>query len=452
MGKTPPKPGRYKERRIIAGILHNVITENGKIVKDLGAAKKDQNPEQEQLNIVEKPNISEEKPSIGMPLIYEDGSYVDLSRQLEETNDKPNSISQEQKPNNTSQEQKQKSGIHLTPLSLEDIGILKQEKRKFPEWKDPDPDRGNPPMPNVSERSEPSKESVPVSAKAYVPIMEQKPQQIPKVYVPIMEQKPPQIPKVTVPKVQINIPPNPKNEPTKLENITNKLGDIFTTDTYPKSKDVVEPNLQKANERILLQQPVTTVEKSTKEKRISMSEELEAELLDERKFEQWMKKQKFHENLEKAAQFAEQTKEQLEEKIPELSSKIEDVTGEVKGVENKLGTFSSNVDNRLGTVDKSIETLCTGIDCVKEDVKKYQTSHDTLEKLVQDRFGELSDKVQSLERPTFTCENCGEPVIAPLSSYCPNCGSEIQSWSDEDGQPVRGWTPYWKRLGRSTSQ
>lgn len=161
---------------------------------------------------------------------------------------------------------------------------------------------------------------------------------------------------------------------------------------------------------------------------------------------------KFHENLQKAAQFAEQTKEQFEEKIPELSSKIEDITGEVKGVENKLGTFSSNVDNRLGTVDKSIETLCTGIDCVKEDVKKYQTSHDTLEKLVQDRFGELSEKVQSLERPTFTCENCGEPVIAPLSSYCPNCGSEIQSWSDEEGQPVRGWTPYWKRIGRSASQ
>ena len=59
-----------------------------------------------------------------------------------------------------------------------------------------------------------------------------------------------------------------------------------------------------------------------------------------------MKKQKFHENLQKAAQFAEQTKEQFEEKIPELSSKIEDITGEVKGVENKLGTFSSNVDDR----------------------------------------------------------------------------------------------------------
>jgi hypothetical protein len=432
--RTPPKPGRYKEQRIIAGTLHNVITENGKIVKDLGAAKRDQISEQEQPTIIEKPNVIEEKPevieekpTIGIPLISEDGTYLNFPRQQEATNDdtitKPNSISQEQKPNNVPQAEKPKSGLHLTPLSLEDIGnIFKQDKQVK---HNPDSDREQ----NAEKIIEPLKESVSGSTKTYVPVMGQKPSQIPK-----------------VPKLQINIPPNPKNEPVKLENIPNKLSDIITTDT------VVDPNLQKANENIWSQQPVTTREKSTKEKRRFMSEELEAELLDERKFEQWMKKQKFHENLEKAAQFAEQTKEQFEEKIPELSNKIEDVTGEVKSVENKLGTFSSNVDNRLGTVDKSIETLCTGIDCVKEDVKKYQTSHDNLEKLVQDKFGELSEKVQSLERPTFTCENCGEPVIAPLSSYCPNCGSEIQSWSDEDGQPVRGWTPYWKRLGRSASQ
>jgi SMC interacting uncharacterized protein involved in chromosome segregation len=118
-------------------------------------------------------------------------------------------------------------------------------------------------------------------------------------------------------------------------------------------------------------------------------------------------------------------------------------------------------------VDKSIETLHTGIDGVKEDVKKFQVSQDSLEKLVQEkyqtlyedlekshgvleklvqeRFEELGEKVQGLEHPTFTCENCGRQVIAPLSSYCSNCGSEIQSWSDEDGQPVRGWIPYCKR-------
>jgi len=516
--------GRFKSQRILAGTLHNVITENDKIVEDLGPVKKNQYLEQEQSKIaetsndteekpkaVEKPKIVEEKPSVGLPLISEDGSYVDPSRQSEEkpnTVEKPkvveekpsvglplisaddntivipNSISQEQKSNSMSEEQKSngmsqekksnsvseeqkaKSGIHLTPVSLEDLGsILKQEKQnpvepiptpkfeKLPELKDniskirePVPDKPKPPESIVKQaKPEPKKES----KKSHIPIIE--------------PPKPPQIPKITIPKVQINIPT--KNEPIKLENVSNKLGDVLANDNYPKQSKtkIVEPSLQKANENILTQQPAITKEKSNKENRRSMSDELDAELLDERKFEQWMKKQKFNENLEKAAQFAQQTKEQFEEKIPELSNRIEDITGEVKGVENKLGafssnvdnklgTFSSNVDNRLGTVDKSIETLCTGIDCVKEDVKKYQTSHDALEKLVQERFSELSEKVQSLERPTFTCENCGEPVIAPLSSYCPNCGSQIQSWSDEDGEPVRGWAPYWKRLGRSVAQ
>ena len=143
----------------------------------------------------------------------------------------------------------------------------------------------------------------------------------------------------------------------------------------------------------------------------------------------------------------------VKEKIPILSENIK--------------TKLSVVDDRLDTVDKSIGIFCTGIDCIMEDVKKFQTSqdsleklvqekyqtvhedleksHDVLEKLVQERFKELGEKVQGLEHPTFICENCGEQIIVPLSSYCPNCGSQIQSWSDEDGQPAKGWIPYWKR-------
>lgn len=456
--KNHPKPGRYKEQRIIAGVLHNVITENGKIVKDLGAVNRDQEKQPSMIktpnDTEEEPKVEEEKPRIGIPLVSEDDSYIDPSRKAEEVD---NTII---KPNDTSQKQKPRSAIHLTPVSAEELGdILKQDKQekvnlvqmpklgKKPELEnilskipEPDPDRQNPPGP--IEQPKPTEQPKEEPRKSNIPIIE-----------PV--KKSPQVPKITIPKVQINIPPkNTVNEPIKLENISNKLGDILATDTYPKTNEtkVVEQNLQKANENVLTQQPVTNREKSTKEKRRFMSEELEAELLDERKFEQWMKKQKFRENLEKAAKFAEETKSQFEEKIPELSSKIEGITGDVKNVDNRLDTFSSNIDNRLGTVDKSIGTLCTGIDCVKEDVKKYQTSQEALEKLVQERFGQLAEKVESLERPTFTCENCGEQVIAPLSSYCPNCGSEIQSWSDEDGQPVRGWAPYWKRSGRSTSQ
>jgi hypothetical protein len=512
---NPPKPVRYKGQRIIAGALHNVITENGKIVKDLGVANRDQkkqpnvikmsnveeekpNVEEEKPNVEEekpkvaeekpkvgeerpkveeekpkveeeKPNVEEEKPKVGLLLISEDGSYIDPSRKAEETNDntiiKPSSVSQKQKPkfgkkpewedilskipepdpdrqnsqesNNIPQEQKPKSGIRMTPVSMEELGnILKQNKQ---------------------EKHAPA-EKVPIAEPPNVPEPTKVQEEPKKSHIPTIEpvKKPQQVPKITIPKVQINIPP--KNEPIKLENISNKLGDILTTDTYPKPREleVVEQSLQKANENILPQHPVTTEDKPTKEKRISMPEELEAELLDERKFEQWMKKQKFQENLAKMAKFAEETSQQ---KIPELSGKIEDVHGqvenihgEVKNVDSRLDTFSSNVDNRLGTVDKTIGNLCTGIDCVKEDAKKYITSQEALEKLVQERFQELGEKIQSLDRPTFTCENCGAQVIAPLSSYCPNCGSEIQSWSDEEGQPVKGWAPYWKRSGRSASQ
>ena len=168
----------------------------------------------------------------------------------------------------------------------------------------------------------------------------------------------------------------------------------------------------------------------------------------------------------KKFQVSEDSLEKLvQEKIPILSGNMENVTSKVKDVEIKLDIEA----NRLDTVDKSIGIFCTGIDGVKEDIKKFQVSqdsleklvqekyltlykdleksHEVIEKLVQERFEELGEKVQALENPKFICENCGDQVIAPLSSYCPNCGSQIQSWSDEDGQPAKGWIPYWKRHG-----
>jgi chromosome segregation ATPase len=144
----------------------------------------------------------------------------------------------------------------------------------------------------------------------------------------------------------------------------------------------------------------------------------------------------------KKVQVSQSSLEKLvQENIFALSGNIENVTSKVKDVETKLST----VDDKLGIVDKSVGILCTGIDCVNEDIKKFQVSQESLEKLVQERFKELGEKVQSLEHPTFTCENCGEQVVVPLSSYCPNCGSQIQSWTDENGKQAEGWIPYWKR-------
>lgn len=428
--------GRYKDKRIINGVTNYVMIENDKVVEVLGPIKKASYPEQEKPKIVEEePKIVEEKSKVGLPLISEDGSYVDQEKQISETNTTT-------QPEKIPQEQNSASNIHLTPVPIEEIEKI---FTKDPIVK----------IPTGSQSTEVQNESQNTEIKV-------EPSNIPQVQeiksekVPTFEQ-PPQIPEIKIPKIKINIPQE-NNAP--MQNTSNKIGNslstigtypnIFINDAYPKSKEteVVGESLQKADEDITSQQPKAT--SKVRKERKSMAEELEAELLTERKFEEWLKKQKFRENLEKAARYAEETKTQFEEKIPELSNKIEGITGEVKGVEE-----------RLGTMDKSVGTLCTGVDCIKEDMKKtqeaqveserkYREAHDGLEKMVQERFSELGEKVQSLERPTFTCESCGEQVISPLSSYCANCGAPITSWSDEDGQPIRGWVPYWKRIGRST--
>jgi hypothetical protein len=460
MTKAPPKSGRHKDKRIIGGTLHNVMIERGKIVEDFGPVKKDQQYVQPETT---NDNVPEEKYTSGLTLVTDDDEY---------------------------QEQKTISDIKLVQIPTKTLG-------KKPTWEDilskipePDPDVQNADIDTNTTQIESAPVQTPPAAPVHVPQVSvpvqtppAAPVHVPQVSSPQVSspqvsspqvsspqvsspqvsdsqvsvpqvkpvkppqvKKPPQIPEIKIPKLQINIPQKTQKKDA-LNNISNKLDNIPGNDTYPNK--VVGTSLQKADVDIKSQQLDANIEKSYKQKeKRSMVEELEAELLNERKFEEWIKKQKFRENLEKAAKFAEETKQQFEEKIPELSDKIEGITGEVKGVEE-----------RLGTMDKSVGTLCTGVDCIKDDVKKYQEnvnkyqeSQQVLEKMVQDRFTELGEKVQSLEHPLFTCENCGEQTISPLSSYCPNCGSPIHSWSDESGEPIRGWQPYWKRIGREVPQ
>lgn len=421
--------GRYKDKRIIRGVTNYVMVENDKVVEVLGPVKKASYPEHE-MPKEEEPKIVEEKPKIGLPLIADDGSYID---QGQKTNGdivtQPEKIPEEHKP---------LGSIHLTPVPIEEVEKIFTKPPKVPEVEIPK-------EPQITEipKEPPNIEQPNVQS----PIVESpiaEPRKVPK----LEPLKPPQLPKLHITIPQENNAPI-QNTSNQYSSTSTSYPNIFTNDTYPKSKEteVVGTNLQKADEGINSQQP-KDISKVRKERK-SMAEELEAELLTERKFEEWLKKQKFRENLEKAARYAEETKTQFEEKIPELSNRIEGITGEVKGVEE-----------RLGTMDKSVGTLCTGVDCIKEDVKKtqeaqaesdrkYHVAQEQLEKMVQERFQELGEKVQTLEHPTFTCESCGEQVISPLSSYCSNCGAPITSWSDEDGQPIRGWAPYWKRMGRS---
>src|SRR3990167_4831406 len=454
----------------MGGILHNVITQNGKIVEDLGPVKKDQKDQK-----LEDSNASEDKSTNGLQLVKDDevrGRSSGITLGEVKKSSKKSKVTWEDildripEPNPDRQEEnKDRPNIVFTPIPVDDLDKNKSpldaelpkevelepiKEVELPKEVELEPIKevelpkeaeslkvelpkeaeslkvelpkeaepiNLPEVPIIPKEAEPIKaepiKAEPIKAESLTESLKAEPIKLPE--VPI------------IPKVKINIPKSVQEMPIPgITSMSIKKPDINISGTFQKADNV---------------RPQQVIEKPKPKERKSMAEELEAELLNERKFEEWIKKQKFRENLEKAARFAEETKQQFEEKIPELSEKIEGITGEVKGVEN-----------RLGTMDKSVGELCTGVDCIKDDVKKYQESQEALEKLVQDRFQELGEKVQTLEHPTFTCENCGEKVISPLSSFCPNCGSPIHSWSDDSGEPIRGWTPYWKRMGRSTPQ
>jgi len=469
----------------MGGILHNVITQNGKIVEDLGPVKKDQKDQK-----LEDSNASEDKSTNGLQLVKDDevrGRSSGITLGEVKKSSKKSKVTWEDildripEPNPDRQEEnKDRPNIVFTPIPVDDLDKNKSpldaelpkevelepiKEVELPKEVELEPIKevelpkeaeslkvelpkeaeslkvelpkeaepiNLPEVPIIPKEAEPIKaepiKAEPIKAESLTESLKAEPIKLPEVPIIPKEAEPIKLPEVPIiPKVKINIPKSVQEMPIPgITSMSIKKPDINISGTFQKADNV---------------RPQQVIEKPKPKERKSMAEELEAELLNERKFEEWIKKQKFRENLEKAARFAEETKQQFEEKIPELSEKIEGITGEVKGVEN-----------RLGTMDKSVGELCTGVDCIKDDVKKYQESQEALEKLVQDRFQELGEKVQTLEHPTFTCENCGEKVISPLSSFCPNCGSPIHSWSDDSGEPIRGWTPYWKRMGRSTPQ
>jgi hypothetical protein len=177
------------------------------------------------------------------------------------------------------------------------------------------------------------------------------------------------------------------------------------------------------------------------------------ELLEEYKREQWAKKRDFEKNIEDMARVASENKGQ----IKEISQKIEGVTGKVGEVEEKIGGLQENIQDRLGTlqerlgdikkpVSDTLGELCNGVDCIKTDLKKSQEYQQLADKHIETKFQELSERLQKLEEPTYICDNCGQDNIRPLSSFCPNCGAPIHSWTDpETGMPISGWAPFWKR-------
>lgn len=112
------------------------------------------------------------------------------------------------------------------------------------------------------------------------------------------------------------------------------------------------------------------------------------------------------------------------------------------GLHEEIG----KIEEKVGTINKSVDGMCEGVDCIKKDFKTAQERQEEFEKQVQNGIQALAEKVQKLEDPTYVCDNCGEDAIKALSSYCPNCGNPIPQWTGEDGHPVQGWKPFWDRM------
>ena len=254
-----------------------------------------------------------------------------------------------------------------------------------------------------------------------------------------------QIPKIEIPKIEIKIPNigiSKKADEVKPHIKTEvKIPNIGILKKADEAKPHIETDTKVSQPRIEKNKPIKEVKYMEDEPsnypQPNVVKQLE-ELLNKKKisrqeFDELMEEKKFNESIIQAAKFAEETREQ----IPQISEKIEGVSTEIKDIEG-----------RLSTVNNSVDTLCTGVDCIKTDVKKSQETQEALKKQMEQRFRDLEEKVQESKQPTFVCDSCGDDRIRPLDSYCPNCGSPIHEWNDDTGQPVKGWAPYWKRIGR----
>lgn len=257
--------------------------------------------------------------------------------------------------------------------------------------------------------------------------------------------------KIIQKEIEMGIPGVPiksaENRINKL--IDNKTSNIQTVPNIQTTQNIqtTEKTTNKIAEIIKAeQQPIE--DKITKE-----NKNMVEELLEEYKREKWAKKRDFEKNIEDMARVASENKGQ----IKEISQQIAGVTGKVGDVEEQIGGLQNNIQDRLGTlqqrlgdvkkpVSDTLGELCDGIDCIKTDLKKSQEFQQSADKQIDGKFKELSDRLQKLEEPTYVCDNCGQDDIRPLSSFCPNCGSPIHSWTDPDtGNPVSGWSPFWKR-------
>lgn len=131
---------------------------------------------------------------------------------------------------------------------------------------------------------------------------------------------------------------------------------------------------------------------------------------------------------------------------------------------------------------KDIKEACKGVDCIKEDLKKFQHNHNTGGKSFESKFSGIDSKLSGFdskfnglesklekERVEYggklkescegldciknqlkdigskvnlhSCDNCGKTGIRDGDAFCATCGREIE-WFEQDGKtPLKGWKP-----------
>lgn len=107
-------------------------------------------------------------------------------------------------------------------------------------------------------------------------------------------------------------------------------------------------------------------------------------------------------------------------------------------------------------VDSINSKICEDGKCTKEELANLKKDINELKNLKQD-LAPLSklDKLNHLEtkiddigkkiKKVEICPDCGEESLLHLSSFCSNCGTKVNEWTDDSGIKIPGWKPYWLR-------
>lgn len=150
------------------------------------------------------------------------------------------------------------------------------------------------------------------------------------------------------------------------------------------------------------------------------------------------------------AKLANDEKAKYDKFLESLAQKVDNVCTEVGGCRKDIGDLKSKIDKDKEKIEKDSKETCVGLDCIKKDLKAGQEKLSRLDKL--DKLDKMDisklDKMDKLDRfELFDCPECNKKIV-PLypepSNYCPHCGKPAQ-WLDDDGKPLKGWNPPWKK-------